>query len=97
MIKHCIMIKLRDNSENNKLEAKEKLLSMNGKVPMISDLEVITDIIGSERSYDVLLSCLVEDEAALDAYQNDPYHCEIKVYVREVASSVIAVDAIIQF
>ena len=95
MIKHCIMIKLKDNSPSAKKEAKEKLLSMNGKVPMIKNLEVITDIIGSERSYDVLLSCLVEDEAALDAYQNDPYHCEIKVYVRQVSSSVIAVDAVI--
>ena len=28
MIKHCIMIKLKDNSEKSKKEVKEKLLSL---------------------------------------------------------------------
>ena len=93
MIKHCIMIKLKDNSEKAKNEAKQKLLSMDGKVLMMRDLEVHTDFLCSERSYDVFLSCVLDDEKALDDYQNDPYHCEIKVYIKEVAQSVIAFDA----
>lgn len=95
MIKHCIMIKLKDNSEENKNLVKQKLLSMDGKVKMISKLEVLTDFLSSERSYDVLLSNELCDEQALDDYQNDEYHCEIKKFVKEVALSVIAVDAYI--
>ena len=93
MIKHCIMIKLKDSSEESKNAAKQRLLSMDGKVTMMKDFEVITDFIGSERSYDIFLCCTLDDEKALDEYQNDPYHCSIKVYIKEVAKSVIAVDS----
>lgn len=95
MIKHFIMIKLKDNSQKSKDEVKEKLLSMNGKVGMIQNLEVYTDFIASPRSYDVLLSTELCDEKALDEYQNDPYHMTIKAYIKEVADSVIAVDSLI--
>lgn len=95
MIKHTIMIKLKDNSPESKKTVKEKLLSMDGVVKMISDLEVHTDFLCSGRSYDVLLSNVVSDEKALEDYQNDPYHCEIKTYIRSVAESIIAVDAYI--
>lgn len=93
MIKHCIMIKLKNSSEEAKKEAKEKLLTMDGKVTMMRSFEVISDFLSSPRSYDIFLSCVLDDEKALDDYQNDPYHCEIKKYIKEVAESVIAVDA----
>ncbi len=95
MIKHCIMIKLKDSSDSAKLEVKNKLLSMEGKVLMMRSFEVHSDFIGSERSYDIFLCCTLDDEKALDDYQNDPYHCEIKAYIKSVAESTIAVDAYI--
>ncbi len=93
MIKHTIMIKLKDSSEQSKLAAKNMLLSMKGNVPMMREFEVHTDILKSERSYDIFLCVLLDDMKALEEYQNDPYHCAIKVYIKEVASSTIAVDA----
>ena len=87
------MIKLKDRSEESKLAAKNMLLSMNGKVNMMRDFEVHTDFLCTERSYDIFLSCILDDEKALDEYQNDPYHCAIKVYIKMVAESTIAVDA----
>lgn len=95
MIKHCIMIKLKDNCERSKEEAKQKLLSMDGRVKMMRSFEVHSDFLSSPRSYDVFLSCTLDDEAALEDYQNDPYHCEIKAYIKEVAESVIALDSYI--
>lgn len=95
MIKHCIMIKLKDRSQEAKNAAKQKLLSMDGKVIMMREFEVHADFIGSERSYDIFLSCTLDDEKALDDYQNDPYHCEIKAYIKETAESTIAVDSYI--
>ena len=89
------MIKLKDRSDESKAAAKKKLLSMDGMVPMMRSFEVHTDFIGSERSYDVFLCCTLDDEKALDDYQNDPYHCEIKVFIKTVAESVIAVDSVI--
>lgn len=95
MVKHCIMIKLKDNSTQAKNEVKQKLLSMDGKVPMMRSFEVLSDFLGSERSYDIFLCCTLDDEKALDDYQNDPYHCEIKVFIKSVAESVIAVDSLV--
>lgn len=93
MIKHCIMIKLKDRSEESKEAAKKMLLSMDGNVPMMRSFEVHTDFIGSERSYDVFLCCTLDDEKALEDYQNDKYHCAVKAYIKIVAESVIAVDS----
>lgn len=89
------MIKLKDNSEESKNAAKDKLLSMDGKVNMMRNFEVHADFIGSERSYDIFLSCILDDEKALEEYQNDPYHCDIKTYIKMVAESTIAVDAFV--
>ncbi|MBE6681162.1 MAG: Dabb family protein [Ruminococcaceae bacterium] len=93
MIKHAIMIKLKDRSDESKQAAKNMLLSMDGKVQMMRSFEVCCDFIGSERSYDVFLCCTLDDEKALEDYQNDKYHCEIKAYIKTVAESVIAVDS----
>jgi len=95
MIKHCIMIKLKNRSSQAKQEAKNMLLSMDGQVTMMRDFEVHTDFIGSERSYDIFLSCVLDDEKALEEYQNDKYHCAVKAYIKMVAESTIAVDSYI--
>ncbi len=95
MIKHCIMIKLKDRSEESKQAAKNMLLSMDGQVTMMHNFEVHTDFIGSERSYDIFLSCVLDDEKALEEYQNDKYHCAVKEYIKMVAESTVAVDSYI--
>lgn len=95
MIKHCIMIKLKDHSEESKQAAEKMLLSMDGKVTMMRSFEVHTDTLCTDRSYDIFLSCVLDDEKALEDYQNDPYHCEIKAYIKTVAESTIAVDAVV--
>ena len=45
------------------------------------------------RSYDVILQVLLDDMAALDAYQQDPYHCGVvKKHMHAVAENSIAMD-----
>lgn len=91
MIKHVVCFKLKDGVSAE--EAASVLSSMRGKVPQIQDMEVGVDFLKSERSYDVILQVLLKDEAALSAYQNDPYHCEtVKKYMHEVRESSVAVD-----
>lgn len=94
MVKHVVCFKLKDNSPEKCAEAKEVLLSMRGKVPQVLDLTVDVDFLHSERSYDVMLTVFVEDAAALEAYQKDPYHCgTVKPYMHAVRSGSIAIDA----
>ena len=51
------------------------------------------DELRSGRSYDVILQVLLDDLAALDAYQQDPYHCGVvKKHMHAVAENSIAMD-----
>ncbi len=91
MIKHVVCFKLNEGESVEK--AKEVLLSMKGKVPMIKDIEVGVDLLHSERSYDVYLSVVLEDMKALEEYQNDAYHCEVvKTHMHKVRKSSVAID-----
>ena len=93
MIKHVVCFKLKDNSNESCEAAQKILLSMEGNVPMLRGLSVGIDFLHSERSYDIILEVLLDDRAALDAYQKDPYHCDIvKPYMHSVRSASIAVD-----
>ena len=93
MIKHIVCFKLNDSSEEQKQAAKDILMSMNGNVPQIRSIEVGSDFLCSPRSYDVILQVTLDDPDALDAYQQDPYHCDVvKTYMHKNAASSVALD-----
>ena len=93
MVKHIVCFKLNESSQEQKQKAKEILLSMRERVPMIIDMEVGTDFLCSERSYDIFLSVTLENKEALDDYQKDAYHCDVvKTYMHANVSASVAVD-----
>lgn len=93
MVKHIVCFKLKDNSEEKCIEAKNVLMSMVGKVPTAKEINVGIDFLHSERSYDIILEVVLEDKKALEEYQNDEYHCnEVKPYMHSVRSASVAVD-----
>lgn len=93
MVKHIVCFKLANPTEELLKETKDILLSMDGNVPLVKEIEVGVDFLKSERSYDIILQVLLEDEAALDAYQKDAYHCDVvKKHMHAVAESSIAID-----
>lgn len=93
MIKHIVCFKLKDNSEEECKKAKDILLSMQGNVPLLRGIEVGVDFLHSPRSYDIILQVLLDDEKALDDYQNDEYHCSVvKKHMHSVAESSVAID-----
>lgn len=93
MVKHMVLFKLKDNSLENCLKAKEVLLSMKGNVPELRSIEVGVDFLHSERSYDIALTVTVDDKDALERYQNDPYHCSVvKTHMHAVRLSSVALD-----
>ncbi len=93
MIKHIVCMKLKDQSIESQNYVKELLLSMKGKVPTIVDIEVNLDELRSERSYDIILSVIVESWEKLDLYQKDSYHCDVvKAYLFKNSTSLIALD-----
>jgi len=96
MIKHIVCFKLKDNSLESCQKAYDILMSMNGKVDLLQDIHVGIDFLHSPRSYDIILETLFLTKEDLDAYQDDPYHCDIvKSYMHQVQMSSIAIDYVI--
>ena len=91
MIKHVVCFKLNDGESPEK--AKEVLLGMKGNVPMLKGIEVGVDKLHSHRSYDVILSVILDDMKALEDYQKDAYHCEVvKKHMHAVTKTSVAID-----
>ncbi|MDD6728083.1 MAG: Dabb family protein [Eubacteriales bacterium] len=93
MIKHIVCFKLADNSPENVKKAADILRSMEGNVPLLRGIEVGEDFLHSQRSYDIILQVTLDDRDALDAYQNDEYHCGVvKKHMHAVVETSVAVD-----
>lgn len=93
MIKHIVCFKLSDPTPENCNEAARVLRSMQGNVPELLDIEVGVDFLHSERSFDVILQVTLQDRAALDRYQNAPYHVNVvKKHMHAVRKTSVAVD-----
>lgn len=93
MIVHIVLFKLKEPTESNITAVRDMLLSMNGKIAMLRHLEVGTDVIRSERSYDVALYTKFDSLADLQAYQIHPYHADTVVPLMKAScSSIVAAD-----
>ncbi|UFS71015.1 Dabb family protein [Geomonas sp. RF6] len=93
MITHIVLFRLKDQGAESIEKAKERILSMEGKVEQLRHLEVGTDVIRSERSYDLALITKFDSLEDLNAYQVHPYHAdEVAAYMRSVSAAVAVVD-----
>ena len=93
MIKHIVCFKLKDNSYEACLKAKEVLMGMKENVSLLRDITVGIDFLHSQRSYDLILEVILDSKEDLEKYQNDKYHVEVvKKYMHSVRETSIAVD-----
>jgi hypothetical protein len=93
MVTHIVFFKLNDPSAENLTATRAKLLSMEGRIPLLRHLEAGVDVIRSERSYDVALVTRFDSMDDLQAYQVHPYHAgEVVPFIKSVCSSSVTVD-----
>ncbi|SMF78051.1 Stress responsive A/B Barrel Domain [Paenibacillus uliginis N3/975] len=92
MIKHIVFFKLKEPTTDNIERTVQVLRDMQGKIPQLRSLEVGSDIIRSERSYDLALITEVDSLEDLQAYNVHPVHQEVIRYISEVKESSISVD-----
>lgn len=90
MLTHVVLFRLNDGADAQEVVA--RLRSLEGKVPAIRALEAGVNQVESDRSYDVGLIVHVDDLAALEAYQVDPYHQEVVAFIKSVATQSVAAD-----
>ena len=74
MFTHVVLFKLKDNSKENMEKARDILLSMEGKIEYLKGLTVGTDVLFTERSYDICLITTFNNLEEMDKYQVHEYH-----------------------
>ena len=97
MVKHIVMWKLVEHHDGMDREAiaremQRRILAMKGRVPTLLEVECGIDFNRSGRAWDVVLYSSFADRAALDGYQEDPVHGEVKAFVGQVAAEQAVVD-----
>lgn len=92
MLRHIVLYRLKDRSEESKSALKRKFLSLKGNIEQIRDLEVGTDVLYSGRSYDVALVVTFEKKEDLPVYKSAPYHLGVAEYVHSVIESSVSCD-----
>lgn len=68
MINHVVFFKLENKSAENIAKAKNILMSMDGKISELINIEVGIDIVHSAESYDIALVTSFDDIEGLEAY-----------------------------
>ena len=90
MIKHVVMYKLKDSKDKSYLV--EKFLSMRDKISVLKSIESGSDVLSSERSFDVVLICTFDSMSDLEIYRNHPVHIPVMNFVKSIVEKSHSVD-----
>ncbi len=92
MIKHIVMFKLADKTQENLDQAVTALNSLRGNIDSLKYIEVGTDFSGSERSYDIVLTTFFDNREGLTTYAGHENHLPVVKIMRSLCSSSVVVD-----
>ena len=92
MIKHIAMFKLTKKTTENMKLAVDSLKSLEGKIKTLQSIEIGTDFLESERSYDIVLTAYFKDRDGLNIYANHENHLPVVKIMRSLCSSSVVVD-----
>ena len=81
MVKHIVMYKLKNPTEENINAMIDKFMSMKGKIDILKFIRAGGDFVKSARSYDVCLECEFENKADLEQYAVHPIHIPVTTYL----------------
>jgi hypothetical protein len=93
MLKHVVFMKFKEGVTEDEIAALEKgLAGLPAKIPEIKGFHAGRDVIHSERSYDFALVGDFENLEAIQHYQVHPAHVAVVALVRNLSTSILAVD-----
>lgn len=92
MVKHIVMYKLKEPTEQNAIALQQKFLSMKGKIDVLRDIESGVDVLRSDRSFDVVLICKFDTMADMEIYRTHKVHLPVMEYVKGVVEISKSVD-----
>ncbi len=86
------MFKLAEKNQENLDQAITALNSLKGNIETLKFLELGTDFLSSERSYDIVLTAFFDDREGLKVYASHKNHLPVVEKMRSLFSSSIVVD-----
>ena len=92
MVKHIVMFKLAKKTPENMERAIRSLQGMEGNIETLKSIEVGTDFLKSERSYDIVLTAEFEFREGLKIYAEHENHLPVVKIMRSLCSSSVVVD-----
>jgi len=92
MITHVVLFQMNEPVAENAAAVAERLRGMEGKVAGLASIEVGVDVNRGPRAWDLCLITRHEDADALDAYQADAHHGEVKAFIAERSRGAAVVD-----
>jgi len=91
MIKHIVILKLKENSPFG--EIKEKITELKNYIPELIEIEVGIDIKFDQNSSDISITAIFKNINDLEIYANHPKHLEvIKNYIKPYLKERCVVD-----
>ncbi|MCS7461120.1 Dabb family protein [Paenibacillus doosanensis] len=93
MLTHIVLFKLKDRSPESVQATVRVLENMEGKIEVLRHIEVGTDVLHLERSYDIALITKFDSVEDLAVYDTHPVHEEVKAHMKRVLDGTsICVD-----
>jgi hypothetical protein len=93
MLIHVVLFKFKpDTTAAQAAQLEARLKGLPALIAEIREFRVGTDVVRSERSYDLALVSGFDDLAAMQRYQVHPAHQEVVALVKTLCGGVVAVD-----
>ena len=92
MVKHIVMFKLTEKTSKNMELATDSLRSLEDKIETLKFIEIGTDFLESDRSYDIVLTAHFENQEGLKTYSSHENHLPVVKIMRSLCSSSVVVD-----
>ena len=92
MVKHIVMFKLTEKTSQNIELATDSLRSLENKIETLKFIEIGTDFLESDRSYDIVLTAHFENPEGLKTYSSHENHLPVVKIMRSLCSSSVVVD-----
>ena len=92
MVKHIVMFKLSEKTPENMERAISSLQSLEGNIEKLNSIEIGTDFLESDRSYDIVLTAEFESKDGLEIYGGHKNHLPVVKIMRSICSNSTVVD-----
>ena len=92
MVKHIVMFKLTEKTSQNMQLATDSLRSLENKIETLKSIEIGTDFLESDRSYDIVLTAHFDNQEGLKTYSSHENHLPVVKLMRSLCSSSVVVD-----